>query len=80
MIKVLVYIESFWGVKIISGKKCTEKELRQKFKKTIKTTDAKDFTALFCRMFQFEEQSLDENIQVDFVIDLDTLLVYTPRY
>ena len=77
---MLIYIESLWGDRIISGKKCTEKELKEKFKKVIKIVEAEDFTALFCRMFNFEEYFLDEDIQIDFVIDLDTHLIYTPHY
>lgn len=77
---MLVYIESFYGDKLISGKKCTEKELREKFKKVIEISEPADFTPLFCRMFRFQEQFLDEEVQVDFFIDLDTHLIYTPRY
>jgi len=78
--KMLVFIESFWGNKIITGKKCTENELRNKFKKALKITQTAEFTALFCRMFQFDELPLDEDIHVDYIMDLDTLLVYKPRY
>jgi len=77
---VLVLIENSRGDKLISGKKCTEKELRKKVKEVIEITKVEDFAPLFCRMFQFDEQLLDKEIEVDYVIDLDTHLVYAPRY
>ena len=78
----LVEIESFYGDKLISGKKCTAKDLRNKFKEAISITDAENnnFAALFCRMFQFEEISFDKNYKVDYIIDLDTYLVRKPFY
>ena len=80
VIKMLIEIESFYGNKLISGKKCTGKELRSKFKEAIKMADTDNFTVLFCRLFQFEEIPFDDNDKVDYVIDLDTYLVYKPRY
>jgi len=77
---MLIYIESFWGDRLISGKKCTENEVRKKFKEAVKITETADFTALFCRIFQFDEYPLAKDIQVDFIIDLDTHLVYRPHY
>lgn len=45
---MLVYIESSWGDRLISSKKCTEKELREKFKEVLEVTETEDFTPLFC--------------------------------
>ncbi len=77
---MLVEIESFWGDKIISGKKCSEKELRQKMNEVLKITETEEFTAIFCRMFQFEENNFSDEVRVDFVIDLDTHLIFVPKY
>jgi len=77
---LLIRIDSFFGDKLISGARCTEKDLKEKFDKIIKVAEATEFTALFCRTFQFEELSTDAYIRVDYVIDLDTHLVYAPRY
>ena len=77
---MLVYVESYWGDKLITGKKCTENELRKKFKKAVVITQTEEFTALFCRMFHFDELPLDKDIKVDYIIDLDTHLVYAPSY
>jgi len=77
---MLVYIESMRGDRLISGKKCTETELRKKFNKVIKIAEIDNFTELFCRMFKFEEYPLSEYIEVDFVIDLDINKLYAPRH
>lgn len=77
---MLVYVESYFGDRIISGKKCSEKKLREKFKQAFSINQAEDFTPIFCRMFKFEEIPFDQHIQVDFIIDLDTALVYAPKY
>lgn len=69
-----------WRNKLIFGKKCAEQELREKFKKIIKIIEIKDFTVLFCRMFNFEEYVLNEYTKVDFIIDLDAHLIYAPLY
>ena len=78
---MLVEIESFYGDRLISGKKCTEKALREKMNKILEMVeDARDFTPLFCRVYNYEEYPLSESHHVDFVIDLDTHLVYAPTY
>lgn len=76
---MIVYIESLWGDRLISGKKCTEKELREKFEKVIKIAEKDNFTELFCRIFKFDEYPLLEDIEADFVIDLDINKIYAPR-
>ena len=77
---MLVYIESYFGDSLISGKRCTEKELREKFNRAVKLNEGGDFPALFCRMFEFEELPLSQKIQVDYIMDLDTHRVYMPHY
>jgi hypothetical protein len=77
---MFIFIESYLGDRLISGKKCTEKELREKFMKAVKAMKTEDFTNFFCRMFQFNEIPMDKDVQVDFMIDLDTHLVYKPQY
>lgn len=77
---MLIEIESFRGDKILSGKKCAEKELRQKMHQVLDLTEGEEFVAVFCRLFEFEVYSLLEADRIDYVIDLDTRIVYAPRY
>jgi len=75
----LVRIDSHFGDALISGKNCSERELREKAKKALQVSEPGNFVALFCRMFMFEEQSMPKDTPADFIIDLDTHLVYAPR-
>ena len=78
---MFVLIESFLGNKLITGKKCPEKELRARMKKVIELIEkTEDFIPLFCRLFDFQEAPLSNDIHEDFVIDLDTHLVYAPKH
>ena len=76
---MLIYVDSFFGDSLLSGKKCSEKELRQRVLETKNQCETSDFAALFCRKYLFDELPISEDIQVDFIVDLDTYLVYVPR-
>ncbi|MCL2811486.1 MAG: hypothetical protein FWD25_06300 [Clostridia bacterium] len=76
----MVRIDSHFGDALISGEKCSERELKEKVKKALKVSETGNFVALFCRMFMFEEHFLQKDVHADFIIDLDTHSVYTPRY
>ena len=76
---MLVYIESFYGDKLISGKKCTVKELEEMMQIVLGLIErTEDFTPLFCRSFKFEEYPMQEDIDYDyeFTIDLDVHKVF----
>lgn len=77
---MLVEIESYMGDCLIFGKRCSENELRQRMKKVLEAAETEEFTAIFCRIYQFDQYPLSEEIEVDFVIDLDTHQVYAPKY
>ncbi|MFV0341821.1 MAG: hypothetical protein ACK5JH_02865 [Anaerocolumna sp.] len=49
-------------------------------KEILKITDSEEFTTIFCRMFYYDEYSFSDDVRADFVIDLDTHLVYAPKY
>jgi len=78
---MLVFIESFYGNRLLTGKRCSEKELWQRMKCVVgKIEKTEDFTPLFCRLYEFDELPMCDDTEVDFVIDLDTCLVYSPQY
>jgi len=76
---MLVFIDSYFGDRLISGRKCSLKELQERFRKVIEISHGEDFTALFCRVYNFEELPLDDDLEIDMVIVLDTYRVYKPR-
>ena len=75
---MLVLIDSYFGNRLISGRKCSLKELRERLKKIIEMSHGEDFTTLFCRVYNFEELPLGDDFEIDMIIDLDTHLVYKP--
>ena len=77
---MLVAIDGYETEAIIWGKKCSLKELRLKMLETLNKLPEKYFVDLFCRMWGFEKVLYAEDIQVDFVIDTDTHIIYKPRY
>ena len=62
----------------LTGKTCTEKELKQKVSYILSLSND-NFVELFCRQYSFDKVNYKFN-EVDFVIDLDTHLVYHPKY
>ena len=43
-------------------------------------TDIKELVEVFCRLHNFEIVPYSEDVQVDFVIDTDTIRIYDPSY
>ena len=79
---VLVYIDSYFGDRLISGESCTVERLRDMFNEiagTNKRLKPDDVTKAFCDVYNFEERPFSKDIHWDHVIDLDTYLVYTPN-
>jgi len=76
---MLVFIDSYFGDRLISGRKCSLKELQERLRKIIDMSHGEDFTTLFCRVYNFEEFQFDNDFEIDMVIDLDTYRVYKPR-
>jgi len=75
---MLILIESYFGDRLISGRKCSLKELYERFRNVTEMSHDEDFTALFCRVYNFEELPLCDDFEIDMIIDLDTHLVYKP--
>jgi hypothetical protein len=81
VIILIVEIDVFFHQLLISGRKCSEHELKQKYMQTEKLLfDIRDFPYVFCRLYKFEQIPYDEELEVDFVIDTDTGRIYTSSY
>ncbi|MDQ0229058.1 hypothetical protein [Metabacillus malikii] len=78
---MIIKIDGYYHQKLLTGKKCTKQQLKQKYLevKAI-TSEMKDLAAVFCRLNNFEEIADDDEIEVDFVIDTDTDRIYSPSY
>ncbi|GIN88565.1 hypothetical protein J6TS2_49510 [Heyndrickxia sporothermodurans] len=44
------------------------------------TYEIKDLPAIFCRLHNYEQVSYASDVKVDFVIDTDTDIIYSPSY
>lgn len=81
MIKLIIEIDGYFHQVVLSRKKSSKQQLKQKHLQVKKLTyEIKDLPNGFCRIHNFEQIPYDCNIQVDFVIDIDTDRIYSPSY
>ncbi|MNH80327.1 hypothetical protein D3C73_326650 [compost metagenome] len=79
---MIVEIDGYFGNVLLTGKTCSIRELRKKYNIAKRQcTNINDFSAVFCRLFEFEliPDAYKEGIRIDFVIDTDIDHIYTPR-
>lgn len=82
---MLIYIEMYPRDRLLTGAKCSVSELKIRVSKILKESETRDFISIFCARYNFEELPLDtlpinENIDVDYYIDIDTELVHKPSH
>lgn len=77
---MLIKIESFYGNSLLSGKVSSIGQLKYRVMTVVADCDIQDFISVFCARYRYDIFLYDENIQVDYVVDLDTYLVYKPVY
>lgn len=75
---MLIGIESINGDVLLSGKVASVGQLKQRMIAVLSDVSENDFVAVFCVRYGYDVYPYDENITVDYVIDLDTHLVYQP--
>lgn len=78
---VIIEIDGFYCHALLSGKKYSKKQLKQMYWQSKQLTcDPKDFHYVFCRLYNFEKINFSEDIEVNFVLDIDTDRIYSPTY
>lgn len=81
---MIIEFESYFGNCIVTGKQCSKKRLREMLKESLKICDynLNNIVRIFCSIYNFDITIIKEqkDIQIDFVIDLDTQLIYKPKY
>ncbi|OCG01059.1 hypothetical protein [Gilliamella sp. wkB112] len=77
---MLIEIESFYGGTLISGKVRSIGQLKSRMMKIIHEVGPEQFIDTFCHRYGYDIYPYDNNIQVDYVIDLDIYHVYQPSY
>lgn len=77
---MILEIESVYGDAIIHGKHFCESDLRTIVKELLSYVNESEFVSNFCMRYEYELLPYDDNIKVDYIIDLDTHLLIKPKY
>lgn len=78
---MIVEIDGYFTQALLTGKKCSKKELKQKYLQALSmVNNIRNLPDVFCRLHRFEQLPFDDEIEVDFVIDTDTDYIYSPNY
>lgn len=78
---IIIEIDGYVNQVILTGRKCSKQQLKQMYFQVKELTrETSDLSNIFCRLHKFEQVSYSEDIEVDFVIDLDTDRIYSPSY
>ena len=77
---MIIEIEGYGKEVLLTGKKCSVGKLKWMVHQTIclADKDTHHFVALFCRMHHFDKIGFEDGIMADYVIDVDTGVVFTP--
>lgn len=77
MITLKVEIDGYFRRTLITGRKCSKEELKQKYLQAIElASHVRDVPEIFCRLHNFEQLHFEFDLQVDYVIDTDTDKIY----
>jgi DUF971 family protein len=78
---LIVEIDGIYQQVFLTGRKCTKKELKQKYLQALSmVSDIRDLPDVFCRLHHFDKLTFEYEDEVDFVIDTDTDRIYSPSY
>ena len=77
---MILHIESVYGDTILHTNFIEETELRKKTIELLNLVGEKEFPSAFCLRYNCSTINYEDNIKVDYIIDLDTALVYKPIY
>lgn len=77
---MIVEIESVYGDSLLHGRKMTLSEIDKMMKEVLNVASEKEFIEVFCNKTGCEVLGYQSDVYVDYIIDLDTHIVYKPRY
>lgn len=81
---MIIEIDGYQTHALLKGKVHNLPALKKQINETYRLSlEQGDFVALFCRRYNFEPIApcvMPEPIQADYVVDLDTLRIYRPKY
>ncbi|WP_337874799.1 hypothetical protein [Exiguobacterium sp.] len=74
---MIIEIDGYYKQYLLRGNECTFSELKEIYAAILKVTDsAFEVGSILCSNYNFEEISLNEVVNVRYVIDTDTQIVY----
>lgn len=75
---MIIGIEGYQTEALIFGRACSQKELRRRMKEVLQLQPMgnEEFIGIFCRRYGFERAVYEQGVKPDYVIDLDTCLVF----
>ena len=76
---MIIEIESVYGDTFLHGKSLSLPELKSQMRRILTEAGEEDFISVFCARCQYDILPYSSDQPVDYVIDLDTHLIYSPR-
>jgi hypothetical protein len=81
VIILIIEIAGYFFQVHLTGKRCSKQKLKQKYQQAKDFTyEIKDLPNVFCRLHNFEQIPYDGDINVEYVINIDTDRNYSPSY
>lgn len=77
---MIIEIESVYGDMLVYGKCLEHNELRIIVKELLTLVGEQDFASSFCLRCGYEPIPYDQDIKIDYTIDLDTHMVIKPKF
>ncbi|MGE6258440.1 hypothetical protein ACQKCU_11080 [Heyndrickxia sporothermodurans] len=78
---MIIEMDGYFLHVLLTGKRCSKAQLKLKYLQAKEITyEIKDLPAIFCRLHNYEQISYVSDVKVDFVIDTDTDIIYSPSY
>ena len=76
---MIIEIDGYYKQSLLRGNDCTLNELKEIYEAILKVSDsAFEVASILCSDYNFEEVSLNEIVNIRYVIDTDTQIVYKP--
>lgn len=76
---MIIEIDGYYKQSFLRGNECTLSELKEIYEAILGVTDsASEVGSILCSNYNFKEISINEVVNVRYVIDTDTQIVYEP--
>ena len=77
---MIIELESVYDNILLYGRNLKQNELKAIMEELLVLVGEKNFLSSFCMRYKYEIIPYDNNIKVDYVLDLDTHTIIKPKY